>query len=67
MSLKQNYYNNLKHSDEFKKMVNNINYLEILPRFNNELFFVYHHRVKNDNMWDQTDDTLNIILSHLFL
>lgn len=62
---KINYYNSKNHSDEFKKLVMNINYLEVLPKFNNEKFIVYHHRVKNDGAWDQKDSILNKILSNI--
>lgn len=61
---KINYYNSKNHSNEFKKLVTNINYLEVLPKFVNETFIVYHHRIKNDGMWDQKDSELNIILSN---
>lgn len=59
---KINYYNNSNYPIEFKEMVTNINYLDELPAFNNEKFIVYHHRVKNDNMWDQPDEKLKAIL-----
>ena len=63
-----NYYNNFKNlnenSEEFIKLVTNINYLEKLPRFNNEKFFVYHHRFKNNNEWDQNEETLNKMLQY---
>ena len=61
---KINYYNSKNHSNEFKKLVTNIKYLEVLPKFNNEKFIVYHHRIKNDCMWDQKDSKLNIFLSN---
>ena len=61
---KINYYNSKNHSDEFKKLVTNINYLEVLPKFNNENFIVYHNRVKNDGAWDSKDSELNIILNN---
>lgn len=59
---KINYYNSKNHSDEFKKLVTNIKYLEVLPKFNNETFIVYHHRVKNDGAWDSKESELNAIL-----
>ena len=59
---KINYYNSKNHSDEFKKLVTNINYLEVLPKFNNETFIVYHHRYKNDGAWDSKESELNAIL-----
>lgn len=59
---KINYHNSKNHSDEFKKLVMNINYLEVLPKFNNETFIVYHHRVKNDGAWDSKESELNAIL-----
>jgi hypothetical protein len=61
---KINYYNSKNHSDEFKKLVTNINYLEVLPKFNNETFIVYHHRFKNDGSWDSNDSHLNNILNN---
>ncbi len=61
---KINYYNSKNHSDEFKKLVTNINYLEVLPKFNNETFIVYHHRFKNDGAWDSKDSHLNNILNN---
>lgn len=46
-------------------MVTNINYLEKLPKFNNEKFIVYHHRFKNVNGdWDQSVETLNKMLKY---
>jgi hypothetical protein len=61
---KINYYNSKNHSDEFKKLVTNINYLEVLPKFNNETFIVYHHRFKNNLEWDQKKYDLDIILKN---
>jgi hypothetical protein len=60
---KINYYNSQNHSIEFKNLVTNIEYLNELPKFNNEKFIVYHHRVKNDGAWDQNDETLEKILT----
>jgi hypothetical protein len=61
---KINYYNSKNHSNEFKKLVTNINYLKVLPKFVNETFIVYHHRVKNDGLWNQNDNQLNRILKN---
>ena len=63
---KINYYNSQNHSNEFKDLIKNINYLDSLPCFNNDKFIVYHHRIKNDiyNPWDQNDETLQKILNY---
>jgi len=60
---KMNYYNS-KQSLEFNKLVININYLNELPRFNEQKYIVYHHRIKNDGTWDQSEETLNEILNY---
>ena len=59
---KINYYNSKSHNNDFKKLVLNINYMDKLPTFCDNKFIVYHHRIKNDNAWDQTDQTLEKIL-----
>ena len=62
---KINYYNSKSHSDEFKRLVCNINFLKELPKFNNENFIVYHHRIKKDGVWDSKLKTLQIFLDLL--
>jgi len=61
---KINYYNKNDLTDEFKKLILNIKYLDNLPKFQNEKYIVYHHRIKNDNTWDQNDNILNKILRY---
>lgn len=60
-----NYYNSKNHSGEFKQLICNINFLEKLPKFNNENFIVYHHRIKKDGAWDSKLKTLQIFLDSL--
>ena len=60
---KRNYYNDGNFSKEFKDLVTNINYLSILPVFNDKKYIAYHHRFKNEGAWDQSDEKLNKILS----
>ena len=60
---KINYYNHSCHNEEFKDLVTNINYLSILPVFNDKKYIAYHHRFKNEGAWDQSDEKLNKILS----
>lgn len=59
---KINYYNDSNRNQEFKNLVTNINYLPILPAFNDKKYIAYHHRFKNEGSWDQPDDKLNKIL-----
>jgi len=59
-----NYFNSKNHSNEFKKLVTNISYLKVLPKFNDETFIVYHHRFKNNVEWDQKKYDLDIILKN---
>ena len=62
---KKNYYNSKNHSNQFKKLVTNIKFLDKLPKFNNENFIVYHHRIKKDGTWDSKMKTLQIFLDSL--
>jgi hypothetical protein len=61
--LKYNYFNYKKPKESFKELVLNINYLDILPRFNNEKYIVYHNRNQEGCGWVQNDDKLNTILN----
>jgi len=61
---KINYFNNLPYSNTFTELVTSINYLDRIPKFENEKFIVYHHRIKNDNLWDADDQILNAILKY---
>lgn len=61
---KINYYNNNNYSDKFKNLVTDINYLPKIPRFDNQKYIVYHHRVKNDNLWDGDDNILESIIKY---
>lgn len=38
--------------------------MDKIPKFQNEKFIVYHHRIKNDNLWDADDQILDSILKY---
>jgi hypothetical protein len=38
--------------------------LDILPKFNNDKFIVYHHRFKNEGFWDQSEEMINKMLEY---
>ncbi len=61
---KINYYNNVSYSRKFTELVTNIDYLDRIPKFENEKFIVYHHRIKSDNLWDADDQILTAILKY---
>lgn len=60
---KINYYNKF-FEEKFTNLVLNINYLNCLPKFQNENFIVYHYRKKQDNLWDNTIDELQTLISY---
>jgi len=61
---KINYFNYPCYSNTFTELVTNISYLDRIPKFENEKFIVYHHRIKNDNLWDGDDQILDAILEY---
>lgn len=61
---KINYYNQGRYTESFKHLVTDIKYLEKIPRFERENYIVYHHRIKNDNLWDGDDQILEAILKY---
>lgn len=61
---KLNYFNNSNHTNTFKNLVTAIKYLDQIPKFENEKFIVYHHRIKNDTLWDGDNKILDAIVSY---
>lgn len=61
---KINYFNNNTLSPKFRELVKNIEYLDDIPKFKNQKYIVYHHRVKNDNLWDADDEMLHTMLKY---
>jgi len=62
---KKNYYNSQSLPKNFLKLVTNFSYLPGIPKFEKEGFIVYHHRVKNDNLWDGDEKILKAMLGYV--
>ena len=59
-----NYFAKENNNLEFKRYATNIKYLTNNNlKFIDQKFIIIHYRKKNDNLWDETIQNLNILIN----